>query len=241
MFQNFLSPDAPFVQLYGVSHILYLAFCFIVVFLFCKNHKYVTLQKNNFRRFFLAILAIQQVFFLYGWYAFFTPLFWSEGLPLQLCRVASALTIIFLVKPKLAILDPIIYYSVFALISLFYPIQVYNFTHVSGLSYMINHLITVLIPIFAVVAYGWRPSWKGYKNAIIGFTLYFAAALTANQLTGGNYFYQTNRPFLHDMSTVGFAILSYVIIISAYAVLTAVAIFVTKKIGLSYTSRVIKQ
>ncbi len=230
MLNNFLSPDAPFVKLYGASHIIYLIFCFLIVFLFVKNYQKVRDNKSIIRKGFLIILAIQQVFFLYGWYAFFTPYFWSEGLPLQLCRVASALTIIFLITEKQKILDPLIYYSIFALISLFYPIQVYNFTHISGLSYMINHLITVLFPIFAVVSYGWRPSWIGYRNASIGFTFYFVSALVANVFTGGNYFYQTNRPFLHNLSTVEFAALSYFVIIAAYAVITYIAIKISNMI-----------
>ncbi len=229
MIENFLSSDAPYVKLYGVSHIIYLLICLIIVFLFVKNYKIIRKNKDLIRRLFLGVLAFQQIFLLYGWYAFFTPIFWSDGLPLHLCRVASALTIVFLINSKRILLDPIIYFSIFALISLFYPMQVYNFTHISGFSYMVNHLITVLIPIFAVIAFDWRPSWKGYRNTIIVFTLYFITALIANYFTGGNYFYQNIRPFLHEMSTVSFAGLSFVIIVSAYALITYIALIIAKK------------
>lgn len=35
--EKFYSQDAPYVKIYSVEHILYLLFCFVVVFLFVKK------------------------------------------------------------------------------------------------------------------------------------------------------------------------------------------------------------
>ena len=222
MLENFLSPNASFVRPYGVAHIIYLFACFSIIFLFIKNKESVIKNRRLYRIIFLVVLSIQQVFFLYGWYAFCTPNFWAEGLPLQLCRVSSLLTIVFLINEKKSVVDVLNYFSVFALISFFYPMNVYNFGHISGFSYMINHLITVLIPIFTVIAYDWEPSKKSCISAICSFTVYFVLALIANEITGGNYFYQTDRPFLSGLSSLSFAALSFVVTCGGFVVLTLV-------------------
>ncbi len=228
MLHDFWSPDAPFVKVLGTAHITYLAFCFVAVFLFIRSKNVIRKNAQMISKMFLGVIAFQQIFLLYGWYAFCTPNFLSEGLPLHLCRVATLLTIIFLITKSKALMDVICYFSVYALISLFYPLSVYNFGHISGLSYMINHIITVLIPIFAVFAYGWFPSWKGFFRGAVAFTVYLPTALVANALTGGNYFYQELRPFWHDMADWLYALLSYIISVGAFAILTALVLQIRK-------------
>ncbi len=229
MFSDFWSPDAPFVEVLSLPHLIYLTFCIVAVFVFIKNREWVYRHKNDMCRGFFVKLLLQQIVLLYGWYALCTPNFWAEGLPLHLCRVASILTSVFLITKNTALMDVICYFSVYALISLFYPLNVYNFTHASGVSYMINHLITVLIPIFAVIAFDWFPSWRGFLRGAVAFTIYMPVILIANALTGGNYFYQLDRPFWHDMPAPLFAVLSYAISVGAFAVLTALVIEIRRR------------
>ncbi len=228
MFSNFISIKAEFVKILGPTHLLYLAFCIFTVFMFIKNHTFIKKHKNKLCKIFFCTLLFQQIFLLYGWYAFATPVFLAEGLPLQLCRIASILTLVFLITKKEWVLNILCYFSVYALISLFYPLHVFNFTHISGISYMINHIITVLIPVFAVIAYNWYPSWKSYVHAVIAFTIYLPVAIIANYFTGGNYFYQVDRPFLHNVSSFVFAMLTYFITVGAYALLTYIVILLKK-------------
>ena len=218
--ESFYSPDAPYVRIYSIEHVLYLLVCFAVVFLFVKNRETIREKRNAVAKVFLSILAFQQVFLLYGWYALATDVFWSEGLPLQLCRISSLLTMWFLIKRDNRIMDVIFYFSIYALISLFYPLSVYNFVHVSGISYMINHLITVLIPIFGAIAFGWKPDWKSFRRAAAAFTMYLPLAILANRLTGGNYFYLTQRPFLNGISAWLYNSLAYLVTIGGFAVVT---------------------
>lgn len=117
-------------------------------------------------------------------------------------------------------MDVIFYFSIYALISLFYPLSVYNFAHVSGISYMINHLITVLIPIFGAIAFDWQPDWMSFRRAAAVFTVYLPLAMLANRLTGGNYFYLTQRPFLNGMSTWLYNCLAYLVTIVGFAIVT---------------------
>ncbi len=231
MISEFIDYNAEYVQVLGPAHLTYLSVCLVIIAIFIKNHKFVLKHKEKFRVLFLLVFSVQQTIFLYGWYFFATPNFVSEGLPLQLCRVASLLTIIYLITKKKKILDPICYFSIFALISLFYPLAVYNFTHISGVSYMLNHLITVLIPIYGFITDGWFYSFAGYKRAVICFTIYFPLVLFANSLIdGANYFYQVDRPFLHGLSAPVFAIATYVVTVGGFAIVTFVSLWLRKLI-----------
>lgn len=218
--QMLYSPDAPYVKIYSVEHVLYLLFCIGFVVIFIRSYRSVRTHANTIAKVFLGILLFQQVFLLYGWYALCTNAFWSEGLPLQLCRVSSLLTICFLIKKDSRIMDVIFYFSIYALISLFYPLSVYNFFHISGISYMINHLITVLIPIFGAIAFRWQPTWKGFFRAVAAFTVYLPVAILANRLTGGNYFYLVQRPFLNSLAPWLYNSLAYLVTVGGFGLIT---------------------
>ncbi len=224
----FLSSEAPFVDILGPAHLIYLAFCITCLVFFVIRRDLVKKHRELVRKIFLGALLFQQVFLLYGWYAFFTPNFLTEGLPLQLCRVASILTIIYLLTKNIALMDIISYFSIFALISLFYPQQVYNFTHISGFSYMINHLITVLIPVYAHITTGWLLNWHSYKRAAISFTLYFIVILIVNRLLNASYFYQVSRPFFHDWPAVLFSATTYVVTVGGFAIVTYIVLLIKK-------------
>lgn len=218
--EYFYSPDAPYVGLYSVEHILYLIFCFVAIFLFVKYHGFVRKNRDTIGKIMLGIILFQQVFLMYGWYIFCTDLELKEGLPLYICRISSLLSIWYLIRKDNRVMDVIFYFSIYALISLFYPMSVYHFLHVNGISYTVNHLMTVLIPIFGAIAYGWKPGWKAFLRASIAFTVYLPVVIVANALTGGNYFYLVNRPFFHDMPALLFDSLAYIVTIAGFALVT---------------------
>ncbi len=221
---DFFSYDAPMVEIFGVPHLIFLAVCIVTVTFFILRRDFIKQKSTVIKWIFLGALAFQQIFLLYGWYFFATPVFIEEGLPLQLCRVASALTIVFLLTGNRVALNVQSFFSIYALISLFYPQAVYNFAHISGVSYMINHLITVLIPVFAVIAYDWYPTWRAFAQAVVGFTIYFVIILFVNAFFGGNYFYQVERPFWRDMNSVLFGALTYIVTVVGFAVVNFIAL-----------------
>lgn len=228
----FFAKDAPFVAPYSWPHIAFLAAAALIVFLFIKNRGAIRKNRDKVVRAFLLVLLFQQMVLLYGWYAVATGFDPSVSLPLHICRVASLLTIVWLVTKRRVFLDIVCYFSVFALISLFYPKNVYHFAHMNGISYMVNHIVTVLIPIFGIVAYGWRPTWRSFRNAALAFLAYFAVALLLNALIpNANYFYQTDRPFWGAMPAPLFAALSAIGTLGGFAIITAVYNIAAKRIG----------
>lgn len=122
-------------------------------------------------------------------------------------------------------MDVIFHFSIYALISFFYPLDVHHFGHIGGISYMINHLVTVLIPVYAAIAYGWCPNWKSWARASAAFTVYLPVAVIANKLTGGNYFYLVERPFWHSAPAWLFTGLAYIATLAGFAVGTGLVLW----------------
>src|SRR5699024_7240236 len=84
--------------------------------------------------------------------------------------------------------------GLYAYASFSYPQQIQPVDNVLGWSFWINHAVTLLLPFFAWLTEGWRPTVPALWRAFGWFLVYYAAALVTNALTGGNYFYLRDRP-----------------------------------------------
>ncbi len=220
--EYYYATDAPYVKVLSIEHILFLLACAVIIFLFVRFRKPIAEKRDTVSKVMLGIILFQQIFLMYGWYLLVEDELLKNALPLEMCRISSILTIIFLLTKDKRIMDVIFYFSIYAVTSLFYPKNVYHFLHVNGISYMINHLMTVLTPIFGVIAYGWRPSWKGFARASIAFSIYLPFIVWVNYMTGGNYFYRVDRPFWNDMEAWLFDLITYVGTIGGFALVTRV-------------------
>ncbi len=218
--EYFYAEDAPYVDVLSLPHLLYLAFCAVTVFLFVRNHKAIRENRDRVSKIMLWIILFQQIFLMYGWYLLVAEDLLKVALPLEMCRISSILTICFLLSKDKRFMDVIFYFSIFALASLFYPKNVYHFLHVNGLSYMINHLMTVLTPIFGAIAYGWKPTWKSFGRAGVAFSVFLPVVIVVNTLTGGNYFYLVDRPFWNDLPAPVFVGITYVGTMAGFALVT---------------------
>ncbi len=218
--EYFYAESAPYVKVLSLPHLVYLLLCALAVFLFIRERDSIRKNRKKVGRIMLGIILFQQIFLMYGWYLFTSSNLLRYALPLELCRVSSLLTICFLITEDTRFMDVIAYFSIYALASLFYPKNVYHFLHINGLSYMINHLMTVLTPIFGAVAYGWKPSWRTFKRAAAAFTVYLPVVILINRLTGGNYFYLVDRPFWNGMPAPLFVGITYVGTVGGFALVT---------------------
>lgn len=225
IYHFFYAVSAPKVTPYSLSHVIYLLICFFTIFIFVKNSNIIKQKRNKVRKVFLSILLFKQIVLLYGWYLVVTDFDITVSLPIHICRISSLLTIVFLINGNKKVLDVIFYFGFFAITSFFYPKDVYHLAHIQGLSYMINHLVTVLIPIFAYIAYGWRPSVSGYRRGVLAFTVFFIVVFTVNPTIDGNYFYLTSRPFFNSWSYLNYSVFAYFGTVIAYSLVTYILIY----------------
>src|SRR5699024_4134917 len=80
--------------------------------------------------------------------------------------------------------------------------RVYGITHPIGWSFFINHVVTLLLPFYGIIAYNMKIKTMDSLKVFLWFVLYVAVAYFVNMLTDGNYFYVKHPPLyagLHDV------------------------------------------
>lgn len=197
----------------------------ILLLILIKYYKQIQLNQVTVRKWILGILVVQQVS-LYSWYIFETGFDIGESLPLHISRLSSILCIAYLMTTKKRVMDVLFYFGLYAYGSFLYPSRVYPIYHLMGLSFFINHAVTILLPIISTITTGWRPTIPALFKAYGWFLLYFFFVYFLNPLIDGNYFYLKYRPFFSHLPD------------SQYVPLVLAATFVIFLIGY-YASRLI--
>lgn len=195
---HFWSQDVPYLSLLDEHHFFYIALMVSLLIAMIVQVKWIKIHAANIRMLIL-IFSIAQQLLLYSWYITETGFDISESLPLHISRISSILGIIYLITDNKAFLEVLFYFGLFAYGSFFYPSRVYPVYHAIGISFFINHAVTILLPIFAAIVYNWRPSLAGTLKSYGWFLLYFLFVYLLNPLIDGNYFYLKYRPFLSQL------------------------------------------
>lgn len=223
---TFLDPNVPYIELFGIEHLINVLIILSLFILVILNRKKLKSYSRELRTVLLILTIFQQIL-LYSWYALETGFDLGQALPLHLCRISTLLSIIYFITLKQSIMDIVFYFGLFAYGSFALPIAIHPLTHALGISYLINHSLTLLLPFIAWFAFDWRPKRKNLHLSIIIFLIYFIIAVGANALFDGNYFYLVKRPFLQQMNvyiyylgTLIFTIFGFIIIFKIISHLT---------------------
>lgn len=193
------SRNTPYIQLFDFHHVLYISVMLLTLILLIRYQKNVELYSEKIRKSLLFLSIIQQVL-LYSWYIFEMGFDISESLPLHISRISSLLGIYYLLTKNRRVLNVLFFFGLYAYGSFLYPSRVYPFYHTVGISFLINHIVTILLPLFAAIAYNWKPTFKSLLVAYVYFLLYFTFVYFFNPLVDGNYFYLKHRPFFSQWS-----------------------------------------
>ncbi|MFD2043116.1 TIGR02206 family membrane protein [Ornithinibacillus salinisoli] len=188
------SEDANFITPFDLHHFVYIFVVSVALVLLIGKREKVKENRNTIAMVILIISILQQIM-LYSWYVFETGFDLSESLPLHISRINTLLVIYFLITKNSKVLDVLFYFSLFAYASFLYPQRVYAIYHIIGISFLVNHVITLLLPYFAYIAYRWRPNFIGLLKAYGFFLIYLMSVYFFNPLVDGNYFYLKYRPF----------------------------------------------
>lgn len=228
-------PTVNRVNLFDLSHIIFLITVFIIVIIFIWKLDYVKEKIDTFIKVFITI-SIVQVVALYSWsileiFMNDPQLALEAGLPIHLCRMSTFLGLWFLFTKNTKIFNALFYMSFFALIAIFYPVNVHPiYTHIIGWSYQISHIMIILVWIMGVYVYGYRPNFKTMNKVFVGFVIIVLVVWQFNYLVGdGEYLYlrgDVNRPFLKDMHDL---IWIFVILLLSYGVMGAMTLPFTRR------------
>lgn len=193
LYKNCISIDAPFISAFSLAHFLYLSAFFAILTFILTNQELLVANHVLIARGLLAISIGQQIM-LYSWYYFETGFDVKQALPLHICRISTLLGIVYLLTGNAVVMNVLFYFGLYAYFSFFMPSRINKIYHVSGLSYFINHVITILLPYYAHFTTGWLPTMPGLCLSLVFFVVFYVLAYFVNQHVDGNYFYMKNRP-----------------------------------------------
>jgi len=198
-----------YITLFNLDHIIFIVGLIIIgAVLFIKrdtvkeNSKMITVV--------ILIVSIFQQILLYSSYYFILDFDLGESLPLQISRVNTILGIIFLITKNEKVFRVLALFGLFAWLSYLYPSRVYGITHPIGWSFFINHLVTLLLPFYGIIAYNMKIKTMDSLKVFPWFVLYVAVAYFVNMLTDGNYFYMKHKPIFAELHDIFYIPLSLV-------------------------------
>lgn len=186
-----------FITFFDFNHLIYISILVIGLIVLIINREKVKTSSKKVGNIILVVSILQQVL-LYLWYFLENDFDVSESLPLHICRISSLLGIYFLITKNTKVLDTMFYFGLYAYGSFLYPSRIYPIYHPLGISFVINHLITILLPYFAYIAYNWRPNFKSFIRSCSMFLIYFIFVYFLNPMVDGNYFYLKYKPFFQQ-------------------------------------------
>ncbi|CAM3677861.1 TIGR02206 family membrane protein [Cohnella lubricantis] len=188
------SAEVDYIQPFSMQHLVYIAIVLAVLaaLVICRGK--LRAQSSKITAVVLTVAILQQMM-LYSWYAAETGFNMNDSLPLHICRITTLLGIYFLITKNTIVLDVIFYFGLFAYGSFLYPQRIYPITHSQGLSYLLSHMLVILLPYYGYKITGWRPTLKGVIRTYGLFVVYFFFVYFLNPLIDGNYFYLKYRPF----------------------------------------------
>lgn len=190
--------EGRYIKPFDFNHIIYLLIMLIFIILLIVFKEKIKKNHRKIARVIVTVSIIQQ-FLLYGSYFFIEGFTLGESLPLHISRINTILGIIYLITNSKKLVPFISYLSVFALLSFIVPSKIDPISHPLGVSYLVNHIITLLLPYFAMLG-GHYPKKEDMKKSYYFFLAYFLFVLLINPLIDGNYFYLVDKPILKNLA-----------------------------------------
>jgi hypothetical integral membrane protein (TIGR02206 family) len=226
--ETFLDPHPGFIPIGGRDHLIYVVGLLVVATALIAGRRWVREHVTPVRRVLFGVMVAQQLT-LYGFYAW-TGWIWADSLPLHISRVSAILVLVYLATGSRRVMDVLFFFGLWAWASFSYPQNVQPATNVVGVSFWVNHVLTLLMPFFAVITTSWRPTARALWRAYGWFLLYVALAVAVNALTGGNYFYQRDKPVLPMVPQPWYLLLSLLAALALFWLGYAVARLVLRRL-----------
>lgn len=195
-----------YIRILSPDHLVYITGLVIIAGLMVQNRHRIKLHRSRLTLFLILISLIQQ-FLLYSAYFYLLDFDLAESLPLHISRINTILGLAYLVTRNDKLFGVMAYLGLYAWTSFLYPSRVYGITHPLGISFFINHAVTLLLPFYGMMAYDARLGRNDHRRAFSWFLVYLAAVLIINPLVDGNYFYLKHKPFFGSLSNEVYLVL----------------------------------
>jgi hypothetical integral membrane protein (TIGR02206 family) len=116
-------------------------------------------------------------------------------LPLHLCRIVAIMAP-FIMYYRTKFFLGVLYFWVLVgtLNANLTPDLINGFPHFEYFVYFMIHSGLVIIPIYAIVVYGYKVTWRDMRNTFLLTNLYMFVIHLINLFLGSNYFYTVEKP-----------------------------------------------
>lgn len=198
------------ITILGKYHLLYVGILTFFGLLLFLNPIKVRQHRRKLTTISLFISLLQQCL-LYGYFIVFDIFSLSASLPLHLSRITSILGIIFLITHNHKLFSVIAYFSLFAWLSFLFPRDIQPINHPLGVSFLTNHVITLLLPFYMIIAYQVTLHSLDKYIAYAWLSLYVIIVFFLNPILKGNYFYLVDKPIFKDLADPLYLIGVYVV------------------------------
>lgn len=195
--RHFFRHDVEPLVIGGADHRTYVAFYLTLLVLLLSARDLVR-RRQELVRGVVVLVSLAQQLVMYGHHLARGDR-WADALPLHICRICTLLGLVWLLTGQDWSMQLVFYFGLFAYGSLVYPYGIEPRDHIMGWSFVVNHSLTLLLPVHAAVVTGWRPTLRGLGGAYLAFLGFLAVAESTNRRTGGNYFYLNDRPILRSL------------------------------------------
>lgn len=212
-----------YIRPFDYNHFIYIGIFTVFTFLLFTKKEFVRESRDKISFAILVVSIMQQILLYYSYYVLY-DFDLAVSLPLHISRINSILGIIFLITKNKTIFKILSYTGFFALLSFLYPSQVHKITSPIGVSFLVNHIITLLLPSYIIIAYDYKLGKKDKNMIFIMFLVYLIVVYFINLKLDGNYFYLESRPleFLNNIPDIIYLIICSIV---SYLVFTVAEIF----------------
>ncbi|GAA0351491.1 hypothetical protein GCM10008932_00800 [Alkalibacterium iburiense] len=189
-----------YITLFNLDHLLYIGGLIGLGTALFLNKQTIKEKKETISTL-IILFSIGQQILLYSSYFYLFDFDLAESLPLHISRINSLLGMWYLLTKNKAVFKVLCFFGLYAWTSFLYPSRVYGVFHPIGISFFVNHVITLLLPYYGMIVYGERVEKGDKKTAFFWFLIYLVTAISVNHLVDGNYFYLKHKPifaFLPD-------------------------------------------
>lgn len=177
-----------YTEVLGPNHIIYISCLIVAAFLLFRYKDFIYRYRKQFTIGILTVSLCQQIL-QYSMFIVLPNYDLSNSLPLHISRINMIISIVFLITKNEKLHKFILYFSAYSWLSFLYPDGIDTITHPLGVSFLINHLFTLLMPYYSVIAYQNKLQTTGRNKAFMWIIIYTIAMYFFNPLVDGNYFF----------------------------------------------------
>ncbi len=120
---------------------------------------------------------------------------WTDTLPLDFCRINEFLCIYMLIRRSYRVFEIAYFWAICASgLAMLTPDLTHGFPDVRYLMFFLGHGLVVLAAVYAIAAYGFRPTLRSVGRAIVVTLVYTVLIAGINLLLDSNYLFLRQRP-----------------------------------------------